>query len=85
MRPARACLDTQTPNSTEVCGQDGSELQLQGKASLSSMGAQTQTEIHTGKDTSSHRCMLCLHTPIIQREKIRETSASIFGMSSLQV
>lgn len=29
--PVTACLNTQTPNSSEVCGQDGSELRLQGK------------------------------------------------------
>ena len=54
--PVAACLSTQTPNSSEVCGQDGSELQLQGKASFSSERAQTHTHTHahTHKCTHSH-------------------------------
>lgn len=80
--PVTACLNTQTPNSSEVCGQDGSELQLQGKASFrwqrrflihTHARAHAHTDAHTH---TSHTCILCANTPIFQRET-RENWAAI--------
>lgn len=76
MRPGRpACLSTQTPNSTEVCGQDGSELQLQGIASFSSDGAQTHTDTYLC--THLERCFL---THLSFRVRKRQNLCCYFGI-----